>query len=203
MEPVQLNEGIDLVGVEKVIIQVKAAEEVVAALAIHADGEAGGVQEIHTAETRSPKILGEPGLQAEPLDVPAMEDVITAGRGLVHEDRPNLRERAWIFEVKRIRDRRNKIIEAVIALEKIAVAGGHGLAAVVEKLPALTPERAAVAGTYGSIIDDDAGIVALFRSCREATGWRRQCGAGLIRHLAANDWTCQGPSRRFVGYGND
>ena len=59
MEPVQLNEGINLVRVEKVIIQVKAAKEVVAALAIHADGEAGGVQEIHTAETRSPKILAE------------------------------------------------------------------------------------------------------------------------------------------------
>src|SRR5882724_6836865 len=126
-----------------------------------------------------------------------MEDVIAAGRGLVHEDRPNFRERARIFEVKRIRDGGNKIIEAVIALEKIAVAGGHGLATVVEKLAALTPESAAVASADRSIadrsiIDDDACIVALFRGCREAAGWRRQCGTGLIRDLAANDWTCQG-----------
>src|SRR5439155_25572317 len=132
-----------------------------------------------------------------------MEDVITAGRGLVHEDRPNFRERARIFEVKWIRDRGNKVIEAVIALEKVAVAGGHGLATDVEKLAALTPERAAVAGADRSVIGDDACIIALFRSCREAAGWWRQGGTGLIRHLPANDRTCQGPSRRFVGYGND
>src|SRR5260370_122167 len=132
-----------------------------------------------------------------------MEDVIAAGRGLVHEDRPNFRERARIFEVKRIRDGGNKIIEAVIALEKIAVAGGHGLAAVVEEFAALTPERATVAGADRSVIGDDACIIALFRSCREAAGWRRQRGTGLIPDLPPNDWTCQGSSRRFVGYGND
>ena len=57
MEPVQLNKWIDFMGIEQIIIQVIAAEEVIGPLRIHAGGIAHRGQEVHAAEGGSPEIL--------------------------------------------------------------------------------------------------------------------------------------------------
>ena len=66
---------------------------------------------------------GDACLETEEIAMTAIEHRVIVRRLLVDEDGPHFRQRTRIFKVERIADRRNHLVESVIALERTAFAG--------------------------------------------------------------------------------
>ena len=69
-------------------------------------------------DDRPPFGQGDAGLGPEELEVAAVEAEVVVRQLLVNEDRPHLGQRPRVLEEERVADRRDKVVEAVIALQE-------------------------------------------------------------------------------------
>src|SRR5262245_5574772 len=130
---------------------------------------------------------GHAGLDAEELDVAAVEDVVVRRRRLIDEERPYFGQGTRIFKKKRVRHRRDKLSEAAVTLEKVVPVGIEPVLAYPRKaaadVAALIPEG--MARRSGRIIVGHAAVVLLNGASR--TGRRRHGQEGsAVRKLGAD-----------------
>ena len=116
-------------------------------------------------------------LQAVEPNVPALEGVVRAGNMVVDKERPHFGQRAGIDKVERVGHRRDKVVKAVVALER------HAAAVALEKvadalwnprhgLLGLVIESGAAAAT--AVGFDGAVVLLIAAGIGERTGWRRR-----------------------------
>ena len=142
--------------------------------------------EAEFADDQRPALVeGQPRLQAEKLDVAPVEDRVLGRRGVVHEDGPHFRQRARIFEEKRITYGRDDPGEFVIAAKPVMVVVGFEGIPLAEpgeaaaEILGLVPPRTS-AGTRW-LIDHTAVVGLGGRTGNRAGGRRRQVEGGRRR----------------------